>query len=36
MMTKFEVIYKALQEHENVLYVDGDIVIKRDFNYETI
>ena len=32
MMTKFEVIYKALQEHENVLYVDGDIVIKRNFN----
>ena len=32
MMTKFEVIYKALQEHENVLYIDGDIVIKRNFN----
>ena len=32
MMTKFEVIYKALREHENVLYIDGDIVIKENFN----
>jgi|TARA_Y100000389_G_scaffold199920_1_gene239300 hypothetical protein len=32
MMTKFEVIFDALQKHEKVLYIDGDIVIKKDFN----
>jgi hypothetical protein len=34
MMAKFEIIYDQLQSNEYVLYVDGDIVIKKDImNY---
>ena len=33
MMTKFEVIYSSLLKHESVLYIDGDIVIKKNFNH---
>mgnify|MGYP001349577748 CR=1 FL=1 len=32
MMTKFEVIYQSLCKYEKVLYLDGDIVIKRNFD----
>jgi len=31
MIKKFECIYKSLLENELVLYIDGDIVIKRNF-----
>ena len=31
MFKKFEIIYQSLLEFENVLYIDGDIVIKKDF-----
>ena len=30
MMNKFEIIYKSLQNFDYVLYIDGDIVIKKD------
>ena len=34
MMAKFEIIYDQLQSNEYVLYIDGDIVIKKDImNY---
>ena len=32
MFVKFELIYKELLEHDNVVYVDGDIVFKKDFS----
>ena len=32
MLKKFYIIHKNLITNENVLYVDGDIVIKKDFN----
>ena len=28
---KFEIIYSGLSEFEHLLYIDGDIVIKKDF-----
>lgn len=31
MLKKFEVIHKSLDEFEYVIYVDGDVVITRDF-----
>ena len=31
MLVKFELIYKELLINDNVVYVDGDIVFKRDF-----
>ena len=31
MYKKFEIIFKGLNEFENVLYVDGDIVLKKQF-----
>ncbi len=31
MFKKFEIIYKGLNEFENVLYIDGDIVFKKPF-----
>ena len=31
MFKKFQIIYKSLMDFENVLYMDGDIVIKKDF-----
>ena len=31
MLVKFELIYKELLKNENVVYVDGDIVFKKDF-----
>ena len=31
MYKKFEIIYKSLLEFENILYMDSDIVIKKDF-----
>ncbi|MAR64477.1 MAG: hypothetical protein CMB83_00900 [Flammeovirgaceae bacterium] len=30
MMAKFEIIYKELLENDYVLYIDGDVVIKKD------
>jgi len=40
MLVKFELIYRELLKNENVIYVDGDIVFKKDFrdylvNYST-
>jgi len=32
MIVKFELIYKELLERDNVVYVDGDIVFKKDFS----
>ena len=32
MMAKFEIIYESLKKHEKVLYIDGDIKIKKNFN----
>jgi len=32
MIVKFELIYKELSEKDNVVYVDGDIVFKKDFS----
>ena len=32
MIVKFELIYKELLEQDNVVYVDGDIVFKKDFS----
>ena len=31
MLVKFELIYKELLENDNVVYVDGDIVFKKQF-----
>jgi len=31
MLVKFELIYRELLKSENVIYVDGDIVFKKDF-----
>tara|TARA_X000000368_G_scaffold409605_1_gene391819 strand:+ start:16090 stop:16803 length:714 start_codon:yes stop_codon:yes gene_type:complete len=31
MIKKFECIYKSLLDNENILYIDGDIVIKKNF-----
>ena len=31
MLVKFELIYQELLNNENVLYVDGDIVFKQNF-----
>ena len=31
MLVKFELIYRELLKNENVIYVDGDIVFKKDF-----
>ena len=31
MVKKFEIIYSGLNEFEHLLYIDGDIVIKKDF-----
>ena len=33
MIVKFELIYKELLENENVLYIDGDIVLKNLSSY---
>ena len=34
MLKKFYIIHKNLQQDSNVLYIDGDIVLKKDFtNY---
>ena len=30
MMKKFEIIYKSMLENDYVLYIDGDIVIKKN------
>lgn len=32
MIVKFELIYKELLERDNVVYVDGDIVFKKEFS----
>ena len=32
MMAKFEIIHESLKKYEKVLYIDGDITIKRNFN----
>tara|TARA_B110000444_G_C18833931_1_gene594858 strand:- start:1347 stop:2084 length:738 start_codon:yes stop_codon:yes gene_type:complete len=31
MVKKFKIIYKSLLEFDNLIYIDGDIVIKKDF-----
>lgn len=31
MLVKFELIYRELLKNDNVVYVDGDIVFKKDF-----
>ena len=31
MLKKFEVIFESLNQYEYVIYIDGDIVVKKDF-----